>query len=138
MELDVRKRHDAVDEVARHAGLQAIPAHYEMQLLDFGRKEYDGLSRRVAAANQRDLLSFAKLRFDRGSPIGHPGAFEHREIGDRRTAIARAGSDGHGPCTHAGAVSKLKREQIAAATIAAIKLCYLERNGDLDAEFERL
>ena len=56
------------------------PAHHEMQMLHLRREEHDGLTGRVAAADQRHLLALAELRLDGRGPIGDPCAFELGEV----------------------------------------------------------
>jgi hypothetical protein len=49
VQVDVRQGGDAVDEIARHRRLQPFPAHDQMQTLDLGREEHDGLTREWAS-----------------------------------------------------------------------------------------
>ena len=61
----IRKRSNPIDGIARHRGFRALPAHHEVQMLYLRREEHDGLSRRIAATDQRDFLAVAELRLDR-------------------------------------------------------------------------
>src|SRR5882724_8550094 len=85
---DIGQRVDALDEIARHGILKAVAAHHEMQMLYLWRKKYHRLSRRIAAADQRNLLPFAKLRLDIGRPIGHPCPLEIGKVWNVRPAVA--------------------------------------------------
>ena len=59
VKLHVRQRGDAVDKIARHRGVQAAPAHHQVQLLHPRREIDHRLPRRIAAAHQRHFLAFA-------------------------------------------------------------------------------
>ena len=112
-----------------------------MQFPHLRREEHHGLSGRVAAADQRHLLARAELRLDRRGPIGDAGPLEHRQVLDRRPAIGGAGGDDHGLGAHRAAFgrdSSLKGSLSRAVAIGAIEMRDLQRNGDLDAEFQRL
>ena len=108
VQVDIRQRADAVDQVARHRRLEPGAAHDQVQALDLGREEHDRLARRVAAADQRHLLALAQLRLDRRRPVGDARTLEGREVGDVGPAIARAGGDDHGARPHGAAVGELQ------------------------------
>jgi len=74
--LDVGKSLDAVDQVARHAGLQARPAHQDPDLGDLARQIDHRLTGRIAGAHQGHLLPGAELAFERRSPIVHARRLE--------------------------------------------------------------
>ena len=140
MQVHIRERTDAVDQVARHRRLQPGAPHDQVQALHPGREEHDRLTCRVAAADQRHFFSLAQLGFDRGGPVRDPGALEGRQVRDVRPAVARAGGDHHGSRPHGAPVNEFKARRIAGRQFAAaaIEPRHLERNGDLGAEFLRL
>src|SRR6266700_4178693 len=76
MKLDVRRRFDAVDQIARHAGGKAASAHEHM---DFGGmlcEEYRGLAGRITAADEDHLAARAHFGFERGGPVPDAAALE--------------------------------------------------------------
>jgi hypothetical protein len=111
-----------------------------VQALDLGREVDDRLAGRVAAADQRHLLALAQLRLDRRGPERDAGAFEGREVGDIRPAIAGPGGDHHGARLHPTAIRELDPPRIAGLPFAAaaIEPRHLERDGELGAELVRL
>ena len=119
---------------------KSFAANDEMQAFHLRREEHDGLSGRVAAADKRHLLAFAKLRLDRRGPIGDARAFEHRQVGDRWPPVRGAGGNDHGLGAHRAAIGELELERVAVASVAvaAIEMGDLQRDGDLHAEFQRL
>ena len=66
--LDVRLRRDALDQIARHAGLEAAAAHQQPHLLHLAGQIDSRLSGRIAGADQRHLLAGAEPRFDAARP----------------------------------------------------------------------
>jgi hypothetical protein len=70
-------------------------------MLGLGRQEHGRLTGRIAAADQDDLFVLAQLALDRRSPVVHAFAFELAQIGQRRTAVARAAGQHHGACLQA-------------------------------------
>ena len=92
-QLDVRRRLDALDQIARHAGAEAAAADHHVHLARVAREKHRGLAGRIAAADQRDLLAGAQPRLDRRGPVPDAAAFEAVEIFDRRPAVARAAGD---------------------------------------------
>ena len=105
-----------------------------MQTLDLRRKEYDRLTRRIAAADQCDLFAGAQARLDRRRPVGNARALECRQIGDVGPAIPRAGRDDDRPRTQAAIAGQFQCEPLA----RAIEPLDLDRHGDLRAELQRL
>src|SRR5262249_59509947 len=61
---DVGRLLDAPDEVARHAGGEAVAADHDVDVLDRRREVDRRLARRVAAADDDDLRVLAELRLD--------------------------------------------------------------------------
>ena len=112
MDFDIGERRNPVDQIARHRRLE-VAANDQMQALDLRRKEHDRLTRRIAAADQRNLFAGAQARLDRRRPIGDARALEYREIGDVGAAIARAGSNDDCPCAQAAVAGQFQRERLA-------------------------
>ena len=69
--LDIGQSGDAVDQIARHACRQVRAAHEQPDLGDLARQIDHRLARRIAGADQGDLLPGAKLRLQRRCPIMH-------------------------------------------------------------------
>lgn len=74
--LDVWRSLDPIDEIARHAGADAGPAHQHVDLRRVLRQENSGLPGRIAAANQHHFCLVAHFRFERGSPVPNAAALE--------------------------------------------------------------
>src|SRR6476646_10599249 len=134
---DIGERVDALDEIARHGILKAVAAHHEMQKLYLWREKRHRLPRRVAAADECDLLAFAKFRFDIGRPIGHPGSLEIGKVWNVRPAVAHAGGDHNGLGPHRRSVIEFEHERMTGARglAATIELSHFQRDGHLGAEF---
>ncbi len=84
---------DAVDEVARHAGVEARAAHDQPHLRDLARQVHHGLTGGVAGADQRHLLAGAELRLERRGPVVDARAFEVVEVREVEAAVAGAARD---------------------------------------------
>src|ERR1700745_4170881 len=61
VKLDRRPGCNAIDQIARHAGREALPTYQRMNLGGVIGDEYRGLSGGVAAADQRDFLASASF-----------------------------------------------------------------------------
>src|SRR6202030_2603986 len=81
-QFDVRRRLDALDQIARHAGAKAAAADHHVNLAGVARQENRGLTGGVSAADQHDVLPGAQPRLDRRGPVPDAAAFEVREIFD--------------------------------------------------------
>ena len=110
-----------------------------MELLDLGREEHAGLARRIAAADQRDLLARAELGLDRRGPIGDAGALELVEIGDVGPAVARARRD-HDRARRASSAPLARSSAKPGCVRSSSQWSFVdrERDGELGAEFGRL
>jgi len=79
--FDIGERGDAIDEIAGH-GFGKVAPHEYMNALYVRREVDDRLTRGIAAADERDVLTDAQARLDRRCPIGDAGSLETRKIGD--------------------------------------------------------
>ena len=59
------------------------------------REKHRRLARGIAAADDDDLLADAQLRLHRRRAVVHAGAFELREVLERRLAVLGARRDDH-------------------------------------------
>src|SRR6185312_340870 len=75
-QFDVRCRLDALDQIARHAGAEAAAADHHEDLARVAGQEHGGLSRRIAATDQYDILAGAEPRLDRRGPVPDAAALE--------------------------------------------------------------
>ena len=75
-QLDVGRRHDAVDEVARHVLIEIIAARQQVDLLRALRQEQRRLPGGVTAADDRDILPLADLGLDLGRGVIDVAAFQ--------------------------------------------------------------
>ena len=75
-QFDVRRRLDALDQIARHAGAEPAAAHHHVDLAGMAGQEHRGLPGGIAAADQHDLLAGAQLRLDRRGPVPDAAALE--------------------------------------------------------------
>ena len=92
-DLDVRRVHDPMGQIARHTLAKIIAADEQKDLARILRKINCSLAGRITAAHQRDIRSTAHLRLVRCRRIVNTGAFESTAMLNLETAILRAGGD---------------------------------------------
>ena len=80
MNLHIGKPGDPVDEIARHADGQIGPTHEKPDLSGVVRQVHRSLTCRIAAPDQRHLLSGYELAFRRRRPVVHTRDLEGRQI----------------------------------------------------------
>ena len=114
-QFDVRRRLDAFNQVARHAGTEAAAADHQMDLAGMTRQEHRGLAGGIAAAHQHDVLIRTEPRLDRRGPIPDAAALEAGEVFDLGTPIARTARHHHGPRAQHFAVIELQPESAIGA-----------------------
>src|SRR3954454_19363342 len=102
--IDIVQSSDTVDEILRLTGLQALSTYQHANSPRARREVHGGLSRGVSAADQQYVLSRAKLRLDRRSPIVCSWSLEAFQALNVGSAISRARSDNDrsGPDGHGG------------------------------------
>src|SRR6185295_14477697 len=90
-ELDGRGLLDAADQISRHAFGKTAGSDEHVNPSRRLRQEYRGLTGRVGAADDDDLVALADLRFfhERGVVVD-TGAFELPEIRERRLTVSGA------------------------------------------------
>ncbi len=132
--LDVRLCLDALDQVARHGGIQIVAPREQRDLAHVARQEDRRLAGRIAGADERHLLVPAKSRLDRRGPIMDGGSFELRQVRQVETAVARAAGDHDGACMHCLAIADGHRIASARQAGGAEQLRLVGDN-HLDAEF---
>ena len=118
-QFDVRRRRDPVDQIARHALGEARAPHQHAHLRNVGGQKDGALPGGIAAADDNDLLAGAQARLDRRRPVPDAPAFEARDIGDRRAAIA--GAAGHDDRSRLDAVAAFRFERQGAVGARAIE-----------------
>ena len=101
-------------------------------------EKHRGLSRGVAAADERHLLPRAHLCLDGRGPVPDAPPFERLQIGAVRTAIAGARGDDQRAAAHGARVGELERERIALLRPAAVQAQRLGGDQHARAEFLRL
>ena len=89
-QLDVGRRLDAVDEVARHVFIQIIAARQQVDLLRALRQEQRRLPGRITAADDRDILPLADLGLDLGRGVVDVAAFQLGLARHTELAVPRA------------------------------------------------
>ena len=125
---------DAANEITRHRVCQAISADQHVHVFGGLREKHCGLPCRIAAADDDDLLGETQLRFHRRRAVVHAGAFELREVLERRFSVFRAGGDDH----------RARRDTGSAVNLHAVRLPVAGQPGggfrdhDLRAELLRL
>ncbi len=136
--LHIGQPGDAVDEIARHARLEAPSAHDQPYFCGLTREVHRRLARGVAGADQGHLLRGAQLRFQGRRPIVHARSLEGVEVRDIEPAIARpAGNDDR--TRHC--VLIVGQRQSEAASVCALQRLeahHLVGDRHFDAEFLRL
>jgi hypothetical protein len=75
-DLDIVDRLDAVDEILRHVFCETWPTHQHPDFCSEVAQEDGGLARRVAAADQNDLLVSTQARLDGRSPVPDSASLE--------------------------------------------------------------
>src|SRR3984885_7205113 len=75
-QFNIRRRLDALDQIARHAGGKTAAADNHLNLAGMAGQEDRGLAGGIAAANQDDLLLGTQTRLDRGGPVPDTPAVE--------------------------------------------------------------
>src|SRR6266849_471082 len=95
-------------------------------------EKYGGLARRIAAADDDNLLAVTELGFEMGSGVVDPRADEARRIVDAQFPVLSARGDDHGPREDAAAIGQHDRIR----PMLAAQL--LDLAGDIDAGAEFL
>ena len=97
-QLDIPLIHDPVDEVAGHALVQVV-APYEQENLPCALcQEQHSLARRVAPADDRDLLTFAALGLNLRGGVMDAYTLETPEAWHAEPAVAGPGCRDHAAC----------------------------------------
>src|SRR5262245_14839711 len=131
---DVRERRDAVDQVARHARLEARAAHEHADLRGLAGEVDHRLAGRVPGAYQRHLGFRAQTRLERRRPVVHAAALELGEVRTPEAAVLGAAGDQHCARAHALLVRQPELEARQRRGRVALEPHDLVRNRDLCAE----
>ena len=137
-DLDIGQAGNAVDQIARHARLQAGAAHEKPDLGDLARQVHRRLTRGVAGAHQGHLLPGAQPRLQWRGPVVDARALESREILDIEASVPGATRDNHRAGADAFAVAEIQGESLAPGRRVVLQAHDFVRYGHLGPELLRL
>ncbi len=137
-DFDVRPRGDALDQIARHARIDAGAANDQPDPGDLAGQIHRRLARGIARADQRHVLARAQPSLQRRGPVVDAGALEGRETLDIETAITGAAGDNDCAGGDALLVGQGEQEASAVRVDLVLQARGFVRNFHFDAELLRL
>src|SRR5437764_1401067 len=115
MEHDRRVVLDATDQIAGHRVGEPVRPDDHVDAPGGLRQEHGGLTGRVAAAHDHDLVAAAQLRLHEGRGVIHARALELRQVGDGEPAVLGPAGDDDRARRHARSVVQLDAVRFAIA-----------------------